>query len=143
MQMHRPDGRDTASIPADTVIPCRGGLGRRGSVIGGRRQQFLLAALRNTFMHSVRTAGRPPGHGSQRQAALGQGRPGGRVRTAGAVGHDRRVAERFRDALVAVDPVGLSYREAGSLLDTPEATITTRLFRARQRIARSLSAAAS
>ena len=142
MQMHRPDGRDTASIPADTVIPCRGGLGRRGSVIGGRRQQAGGAAQ---HLSAQRPDGRPapPGHGSQRQAALGQGRPGGRVRTAGAVGHDRRVAERFRDALVAVDPVGLSYREAGSLLDTPEATITTRLFRARQRIARSLSAAAS
>ncbi len=44
---------------------------------------------------------------------------------------------------MAVDLVGLSYREAARLLDAPEATITTRLFRARQRIARSLSAAAS
>jgi predicted RNA polymerase sigma factor len=51
--------------------------------------------------------------------------------------------EGFRDALLAVNLVGLSYREAARLLDAPEATITTRLFRARQRIARSTSAAAS
>ena len=41
----------------------------------------------------------------------------------------------FRDALVAVDLIGLSYREAGLLLGVPEATITTRLHRARRRVA--------
>ena len=44
----------------------------------------------------------------------------------------------FREALVAVDVVGLSYREAARVLGTREATITTRLFRARQRVARTL-----
>jgi RNA polymerase sigma-70 factor, ECF subfamily len=43
-----------------------------------------------------------------------------------------------REVLVAVDVVGLSYREAARVLGTPEATITTRLFRARQRVARAL-----
>ena len=41
----------------------------------------------------------------------------------------------FRDALVAVDVVGLSYREAGRALRTREATITTRVYRARRRLA--------
>ncbi|HVR05503.1 MAG TPA: sigma factor-like helix-turn-helix DNA-binding protein, partial [Solirubrobacteraceae bacterium] len=41
-------------------------------------------------------------------------------------------------ALVAVDIVGLSYREAGELLDTREATIATRVFRAREQLARLL-----
>jgi DNA-directed RNA polymerase specialized sigma24 family protein len=40
---------------------------------------------------------------------------------------------------VAVDILGLSYGEAAKALDTREATITTRLYRARQRIARQLS----
>ena len=44
----------------------------------------------------------------------------------------------FREALVAVDVVGLSYREAAHMLGTREGTITTRLFRARQRVARAL-----
>ena len=47
--------------------------------------------------------------------------------------------DEFRQAVIAVDLVGLSYREAGRLLGVREATITTRLYRARQRIARTLS----
>ena len=45
----------------------------------------------------------------------------------------------FRDALVAIDVVGLSYREAARRLGVPEATITTRLYRARQRVAHTLT----
>jgi RNA polymerase sigma-70 factor (ECF subfamily) len=44
----------------------------------------------------------------------------------------------FRDALIAIDLVGLSYHEAARSLGVRYATITTRLHRARQRIARSL-----
>ena len=42
-------------------------------------------------------------------------------------------------ALVAIDVVGLSYREASDALKVREATITTRLHRARQRVARTLT----
>ena len=42
----------------------------------------------------------------------------------------------FRDLLVAVDLVGLSYREAAGLLGAPEDTVATRLFRARRRVTR-------
>ena len=48
--------------------------------------------------------------------------------------------EDFRLALVAVDVLGLSYREASRALRVREATITTRLHRARQRVARTLQA---
>ena len=44
----------------------------------------------------------------------------------------------FRDALVAVDVVGLSYGEAAKLLGTKEATITSRLYRARAQVARGM-----
>ena len=40
----------------------------------------------------------------------------------------------FRDALVAVDVVGLSYREAAAQLGVKAATLTTRLHRARVRV---------
>ena len=43
--------------------------------------------------------------------------------------------EEFREALVAVDIMGLSYGEAARALDIPEGTLTSRLFRARDRIA--------
>jgi RNA polymerase sigma-70 factor (ECF subfamily) len=43
--------------------------------------------------------------------------------------------ENFRDALVAIDLVGLSYREAARALGVREGTVTTRLYRARLRLA--------
>jgi RNA polymerase sigma-70 factor (ECF subfamily) len=48
--------------------------------------------------------------------------------------------EDFRLAIVAVDVLGLSYGEAADSLGALEATITTRLYRARQRIARQMTA---
>jgi RNA polymerase sigma-70 factor (ECF subfamily) len=45
----------------------------------------------------------------------------------------------FRDALVAIDVVGLSYREAARALGVREATITTRLYRGRQRVVHALA----
>jgi RNA polymerase sigma-70 factor, ECF subfamily len=44
----------------------------------------------------------------------------------------------YRDAVVAVDVVGMSYRQAARHLRTREATITSRLSRGRQHIARAL-----
>jgi RNA polymerase sigma-70 factor (ECF subfamily) len=49
-----------------------------------------------------------------------------------------RLPEEFRDALVAVDVAGLSYVEAARALDIPEGTLTSRLFRARDRVAEQL-----
>jgi RNA polymerase sigma-70 factor (ECF subfamily) len=42
----------------------------------------------------------------------------------------------FRDAVIAVDLLGLSYREAARALGTGEATITSRVHRGRQHVAR-------
>ena len=50
--------------------------------------------------------------------------------------------ERYRDAVIAIDVLGLSYREAARWLRTREATITTRLHRGRQHVARELALAA-
>ena len=44
----------------------------------------------------------------------------------------------YRDAVIAVDLIGLSYQEAARALRTRESTITTRLHRGRQYIARAL-----
>jgi RNA polymerase sigma-70 factor, ECF subfamily len=46
--------------------------------------------------------------------------------------------EAFRDALVAIDLLGLSYREAAQALHVREATITTRLHRGRLRLAQAM-----
>jgi predicted DNA-binding protein (UPF0251 family) len=55
--------------------------------------------------------------------------------TIAALPEDRRLA------LVAVDVLGLSYREAARALRVREATITTRLFRARKQVAKQLAPA--
>jgi RNA polymerase sigma-70 factor, ECF subfamily len=44
----------------------------------------------------------------------------------------------YRDAVVAVDVIGMSYRQAARHLSTREVTITSRLSRGRQHIARAL-----
>ncbi len=46
--------------------------------------------------------------------------------------------ERYRLALVAVDLLGFSYGEAGHSLGVPEATVATRVFRARRLLGRRL-----
>jgi Sigma-70, region 4 len=55
--------------------------------------------------------------------------------TIAALPEDRRLA------LVAVDVLGLSYREAARALRVREATITSRLFRAREQVAKQLAPA--
>ena len=49
-----------------------------------------------------------------------------------------QLPDEFRDALVAVDIAGLSYEEAARAMGVPEGTLTSRLFRARDRVARLL-----
>ena len=47
----------------------------------------------------------------------------------------------YRDAVIAVDVIGLSYREAARSLRTQEATIATRVYRGRRHVARELRGA--
>lgn len=105
---------------------------------------YLLRVLRNTFISTRRTAARRP------QTAAGPDaleliedpsatRPEARIEAGEVYGAIAALPPDFRDAVVAVDVMGLSYREAASALRVREATITTRLHRGRQRIARALS----
>ena len=48
----------------------------------------------------------------------------------------------YRDAVIAVDLLGMSYREAARSLHTREATIATRLYRGRQHVTAKLMAPA-
>jgi RNA polymerase sigma-70 factor, ECF subfamily len=104
---------------------------------------YLMKVLRNTFLTSRRTASRRP----QTAATLEEGIAAD-DRTRAQPEHAlevqelyRAVAELpedFRLALVAVDMLGLSYREAAQALGAREATITTRLFRARKQVVTAL-----
>jgi RNA polymerase sigma-70 factor, ECF subfamily len=50
----------------------------------------------------------------------------------------QKLPEALRETVVAVDIVGLSYKEAARALGTKDGTIMSRLFRARERIAQQL-----
>lgn len=105
---------------------------------------YLMRVLRNTFFTSRRTASRRPVTGSSLEEVLNaDSRPTHQPEHALEVQElyaaVARLPEDFKLALVAVDIVGLSYREAANALKTREATITTRLFRARRQVARLLA----
>jgi RNA polymerase sigma-70 factor, ECF subfamily len=105
---------------------------------------YLLRVLRNTYLTQRRSQSRRP-----RTTPLPDDldyiedpaatRPESRLDTAELYQAISELPDDFRDALVAIDVVGLSYREAARALRVREATITTRLHRARQRVARTLA----
>jgi RNA polymerase sigma-70 factor, ECF subfamily len=105
---------------------------------------YLLRTLRNTFLSTRRTASRRPRTEpcpdrleliEDRHAV----RPEARVEVAELYAAISVLPDDFRDALVAIDVVGLSYREAARALGVREATIATRLHRGRQRVADALA----
>jgi RNA polymerase sigma-70 factor (ECF subfamily) len=101
---------------------------------------YLLQVLRNTFISSRRRAARrfapEPLHEAPEPADRSSARqPQEAVERREVFTLIAGLDEPFRDALVAVDVVGLSYAEAAKVLGTKEATITSRVFRARARVA--------
>jgi RNA polymerase sigma-70 factor (ECF subfamily) len=98
---------------------------------------YLMRVLHNTFLSGRRDASRRPRavvtledvqvldwHATQApQRALEVGELYDAI---------AELPERYRLTLVAVDLLGLSYGEAGRLLGVREATVATRLFRARR-----------
>lgn len=104
---------------------------------------YLMKVLRNTFLTSRRTASRRPQTGATlEEGVAADERPSAQPQHALEVQELYRAVaelpEDFRLALVAVDMLGLSYREAAQALGAREATITTRLFRARKQVVATL-----
>jgi RNA polymerase sigma-70 factor, ECF subfamily len=104
---------------------------------------YLLRVLRNTFVSRHRTSMRRPQaapmpedieHVDPSTAT----RPEAAIEAREVFAYIAGLPDTFRDALIAVDVVGLSYGEAAKLLGTKEATITSRLFRARAQVARGM-----
>jgi len=105
---------------------------------------YLLRVLRNTFISTRRAAARRPQATAPPEALdfvedPGATKPETRLEVAELYEAIAALPPDFRDAVMAIDVVGLSYREAARALRVREATITTRLHRGRQRIAQSLS----
>jgi RNA polymerase sigma-70 factor (ECF subfamily) len=116
----------------------------RPRLIHGDERGYLMRALRNTFYSRLRTNSRRPQTGAtlddvQPPDPRSVRQPEQAIEVKEIMEAIAGLPEDFRLAIVAVDVLGLSYAEAASALETREATITTRLYRARQRIARQLS----
>jgi RNA polymerase sigma-70 factor (ECF subfamily) len=97
---------------------------------------YLLRVLRNTFISKHRTAARRPATATapedlERYAANSASDPVRAFEARQLYSHIAELPEHQRDALVAVDLLGLSYKEAAESLGVPTGTIMSRLFRAR------------
>ncbi len=118
-------------------------LAKPRSVKQGGERAYLMSALRNTFYSRLRsTSRRPRVTQTLEDVSPVESRSSVQPERAAEVGEIfaaiDRLPDEFRLALAAVDILGLSYGEAAEALGTPEATITTRIYRARQRIVREL-----
>jgi RNA polymerase sigma-70 factor (ECF subfamily) len=105
---------------------------------------YLLRVLRNTFLNTKRTERRRPrtepmAEGFEPIEERGSTRPEDALEAKEVFEAVASLADDYRDVVVAVDVVGLSYAEAAAALRVPEGTIMSRLYRARQQIARGLA----
>ncbi|HWH95036.1 MAG TPA: RNA polymerase sigma factor [Baekduia sp.] len=102
---------------------------------------YLLRVLRNTFLNRLRTQKRKPAPLELDAERDGLARasdprhPEAALEVSELLRAIAQLPADQRDAVVAIDIVGLSYREAGRALGAKEATITTRLHRGRSRLA--------
>ncbi len=101
---------------------------------------YLMRVLRNTFLSSRRTASRRPVTVATLEDVVAEdarpmGRPDRALEVREVYAAIASLPDEFREAIVAVDVLGLSYRDAARALKVKEATITSRLFRARRRVA--------
>jgi RNA polymerase sigma-70 factor, ECF subfamily len=103
---------------------------------------YLLRAMRNTLISQRRAESRRPATTELVDDVAAGTRasddPAEAVEIRQVYAAISELPEEFRDALVAVDVAGLSYQEAAHVLGVPEGTLTSRLFRARDRVARRL-----
>ena len=108
---------------------------------------YLLRALRNTFFSQRRAAARRPRSADVALEDLdladtssGAADPPAATEAREVYGAIAALPDVYRDALVAIDVAGLSYREASRLLRVREGTVTSRVYRARGRVAASIRA---
>jgi RNA polymerase sigma-70 factor (ECF subfamily) len=102
---------------------------------------YLLKVLRNTFLNRLRTRSRRPQttplpEGQEFVEERTSTQPERALEAREIYETIAELADDYRDVLVAVDVMGLSYKEAAAALGTREGTVMSRLYRARQQVAR-------
>jgi RNA polymerase sigma-70 factor (ECF subfamily) len=106
----------------------------------GDELAYLLRVLRNVYVSRHRAASaRPQEVPLEERAEMRDGRSRWQPEAAFEVRAlfiaISELPQEFRDVVVAVDVLGLSYAEAAHAIGAKEATVTTRLHRARTRLA--------
>jgi RNA polymerase sigma-70 factor, ECF subfamily len=99
---------------------------------------YLLKVMRNTWISSGRAGRLPtvPDGGEEIEQLAGELDPiGDSIRIAPVYEALRELSQPLREAVVAVDVIGLSYRDAARALGTKQGTIMSRLSRGRNQIA--------
>ena len=101
---------------------------------------YLLRVLRNTFISNRRALARRPAQATapedmERFESRNSSDPERAFEARQLYARIAELPEHQRDVLVAVDLLGLSYKEAAATMDVPTGTIMSRLFRARQALA--------
>jgi RNA polymerase sigma-70 factor (ECF subfamily) len=106
----------------------------------GNELAYLLRALRHTYSNRLRIAARRPVTVEllDHQAPAS---PEDSISSQELMEAIASAPAHYRDAVIAVDLLGLSYREAARSLGAREATVTSRLHRGRQHVSRVLLAA--
>jgi RNA polymerase sigma-70 factor, ECF subfamily len=105
---------------------------------------YLLGVMRNTFISGRRAAARRPlAAGTDPETLdlpdVGSTQPPSVAQAREVFAAIAALPSGFRQAVVAVDIVGLSYDEAAKALRVRKATISSRLYRARNQVASSFS----
>jgi RNA polymerase sigma-70 factor (ECF subfamily) len=104
---------------------------------------YLYRTLRNTYFNARRTASRRPQAGVQLDdihaaSVRADVQPEQAAETSLVFDAVAALPQPMREALVAVDLLGLSYAEAGKALGVHENTIPSRLARARLKVTEAL-----
>ena len=118
-------------------------LGKRRWLRGDDDLGYLLRVLRNTYFSRLRAAGRRPRSEPlpddlDRLEDRMAREPLAALEAREVYAAIAELPQDFREAIVAIDVAGLSYGEAARALRVREATITTRLYRARKRVVQAL-----
>jgi RNA polymerase sigma-70 factor (ECF subfamily) len=113
-------------------------LKRRRIIRSGNERAYLLRALRNTYASHYRGRARRPATVPLIEDDVPPAAEPATISSRDIMQAVAAAPPLFREAVIAVDVLGLSYREAARSLHTRELTLATRLHRGRQHVAREL-----
>ena len=130
---------DAEDLVQETFITL---LRRPRRLTGGSELAYLMTMLRNRHIDLHRSAARKhvvPLHETEEPVDRRVGlRPDEVAEQQEVFSAVHALESPFRETVVAVDVVGLSYKEAARALGVPVGTIMSRLARGRQRVVRAL-----